>query len=272
MKYSILALSVLAVSLPVLAVNGPCTANGTPGVCISTSSCSSGGGQSFSGLCPNDPADVRCCTKTSCGAGGNCRFTSACTTGNTAAGLCPGPATFQCCLPASGGGGGGGSGGGCPPVNAATINMIKSFEHFVPNPAPDPVGILTVGYGHKCIQPGCTEAGPFPLTEAGAVALMQRDLHIATTCLNPAISSTVRLNDNQFGALADWAFNVGCGAMRNSTLVSRLNNGEDPNTVAAQELPRWNMAGGQVSNGLIRRRAAEVALFQTASSVVAHPC
>lgn len=150
--------------------------------------------------------------------------------------------------------------------------MIKSFEKFVPSPAPDPVGIPTVGYGHKCIQPGCTEASPFPLTEPGAVALMQRDLHIATTCLNPAISSTVRLNDNQFGALADWAFNVGCGAMRTSTLVSRLNNGEDPNTVAAQELPRWNMAGGQVSNGLIRRRAAEVALFQTASSVIAHPC
>ncbi len=101
---------------------------------------------------------------------------------------------------------------------------------------------------------------------------MQRDLHIATTCLSPAISSAVRLNDNQFGALADWAFNVGCGAMRTSTLVRRLNNGEDPDTVAAQELPRWNMADGQVSNGLVRRRAAEVALFQTASSVIAHPC
>lgn len=90
-------------------------------------------------------------------------------------------------------------------------------------------------------------------------------------CLGNAISS-VRLNANQYGALVSWSFNVGCGNMRSSTLVKRLNNGEDPNTVAEQELPKWNKAGGQVVDGLTRRRAEEVNLFQTYTSSGALPC
>jgi len=54
--------------------------------------------------------------------------------------------------------------------------------------------------------------------------------------------------------------------------LKRLNAGEDPNTVAGQELPRFNKAGGEVLAGLTKRRAAEVALFQTPSQVKAHPC
>lgn len=77
-------------------VDGPCTGSGgNPGVCIATAKCSSGGGISISGACPGTPADIKCCTKTSCGSGGNCRWTSQCTTGNTASGLCPGPADFK---------------------------------------------------------------------------------------------------------------------------------------------------------------------------------
>lgn len=89
-------------------LNGPCTGSGgNPGVCISTTSCSSGGGTSIVGACPGTPDNIRCCTKTSCGTGGNCRFTNQCTSGNTLTGLCPGPDNFKCCLPGTGGGGGG---------------------------------------------------------------------------------------------------------------------------------------------------------------------
>ena len=60
-----------------------------------------------------------------------------------------------------------------------------------------------------------------------------------------------------------WAYNVGCGALQTSTLRKRMNAGEDLNTVASQELPKWNIAGGQVVAGLTRRRAAEVAFFKS---------
>lgn len=163
------------------------------------------------------------------------------------------------------------SSGACTGVNAATLSLIKSFEGFVPSPAPDPIGLPTVGYGHLCQTSGCSEAGPFPLTEARATALLNADIPRYTRCLADYISNTVILNDNQFGALASWTFNVGCGNVQTSTLVSRLNGGQNPNTVAAEELPRWNKAGGSVLPGLTRRRAAEVTLFQTGSSRQAHP-
>jgi lysozyme len=59
--------------------------------------------------------------------------------------------------------------------------------------------------------------------------------------------------------------------MADSTLMRRLNNAENPNTVAAQELPKFNRAGGGVLAGLTRRRAAEVTLFQTATAAAALP-
>ncbi|KAI9864248.1 MAG: hypothetical protein M1830_006135, partial [Pleopsidium flavum] len=84
-------------------LNGRCSVGGTPGTCISTSTCSGGGGKSTAGYCPNDPTGIQCCTKTACGSGGNCRWTDQCS-GTTQSGLCPGPDTFQCCLAGSGGG------------------------------------------------------------------------------------------------------------------------------------------------------------------------
>ena len=84
-------------------------------------------------------------------------------------------------------------------------------------------------------------------------------------------TSNVVLNANQYGALVSWAFNVGGGNVGSSTLLRRLNAGESPNTVIAEELPKWNKAGGSVLPGLVRRRAAEVALAQTATSVRALP-
>lgn len=84
--------------------------------------------------------------------------------------------------------------------------------------------------------------------------------------------SAVRLNANHFGALVSWSFSVGCGNMQSSTLVKRFNAGEDPNTVAAQELPEWNKTGGEVVSGLTRRRNEEGQLFQTLNSTGALPC
>lgn len=76
----------LAATLTRAAINDPCTAGSTPGICLTTTSCSSSGGTSHVGFCPKDPTNVQCCTK-SCGSGGICRFTSSCTSGNTVTGI-----------------------------------------------------------------------------------------------------------------------------------------------------------------------------------------
>lgn len=74
-----------------------------------------------------------------------------------------------------------------------------------------------------------------------------------------------------YGALCSWAFNVGCGNVKSSSLIERINSGGDPDTVAADELPQWNKTGGSVLSGLTRRRAAEVVLFKKASGTRALP-
>ncbi|EFR05120.1 lysozyme [Nannizzia gypsea CBS 118893] len=148
-----------------------------------------------------------------------------------------------------------------PDVNEATISLIKHFEGFVPRPAPDPIGLPTVGYGHACRTKGCAEVPfPFPLTEDTATELLMQDVKSFQQSITLSTTDEVVLNANEYGALVSWAFNIGGGAAKKSSLIRRLNQGQDVNTVLREELPLWNKAGGKVLPGLVRRRAAEVEL------------
>jgi hypothetical protein len=60
-----------------------------------------------------------------------------------------------------------------------------------------------------------------------------------------------------------FAFNVGMGNVRSSTLLRLLNQGNYDG--AAAQFGRWIKAGGRVLRGLVRRRAAERALFTSAT-------
>lgn len=83
---------------------------------------------------------------------------------------------------------------------------------------------------------------------------------MAQNCITTMTTNNVRLNANQYGAVVSWAFNVGCGAARSSTLIKRLNAGQAPRTVLDEELPQWNKGNGKPIAGLTRRRKAEVDL------------
>lgn len=69
--------------------------------------------------------------------------------------------------------------------------------------------------------------------------------------LTNALADPVTLNDNQYGALVSWTFNIGAGNLKTSDLVSRMNVGEDVVAIANDELPQWNKANGDVSEGLV---------------------
>jgi lysozyme len=70
---------------------------------------------------------------------------------------------------------------------------------------------------------------------------------------------TVPLNENQFAALVSFAYNCGVGALERSTLRKVLNQGKYDQVPA--QLMKWVNAGGVKYAGLVRRRAAEGALF-----------
>ncbi|PWQ98544.1 lysozyme [Leucothrix arctica] len=74
----------------------------------------------------------------------------------------------------------------------------------------------------------------------------------------------VSLEQEQFDALVHFAFNVGIGAFRKSTLLKRI-NARDFDAVPA-EIRKWNIVtvGGkkQVSRGLANRREVECAMWE----------
>ena len=70
----------------------------------------------------------------------------------------------------------------------------------------------------------------------------------------------VDLEQNQFDALVAWTFNLGEGNLRESTLLKVLNEGNYGGV--PEQIKRGNRAGGQVLDGLIRRRQAEALLFE----------
>ena len=62
------------------------------------------------------------------------------------------------------------------------------------------------------------------------------------------------------GAILDFAFNCGTGALQASTLRKRIN--ADDMEGARSELMKWVRGGGKVLPGLVKRRAAEAALLR----------
>ena len=70
---------------------------------------------------------------------------------------------------------------------------------------------------------------------------------------------TVQATQGQFDALVSFAFNLGLGALRGSTLLKKLNVGNVKG--AADQFLLWVNAAGKVLPGLQKRRQDERALF-----------
>ena len=145
-------------------------------------------------------------------------------------------------------------------INERGIEMVKSFEGLALRPYVCAGGVNSVGYGATRSSNG----RPFnldmePITEAEAETetLLIRDLDSSEGWVSRLIKTA--LTENQYSALTSFTFNVGAGALQRSTLRMKLNRSEYQG--AADEFPKWRIAGGRILAGLVRRRAAERALF-----------
>lgn len=134
------------------------------------------------------------------------------------------------------------------------LEKTKEFEGLRLTAYQDSGGVWTIGYGHTgTAKPDMT------ITQEKADELLRLDVHWAVSCVNNAV--TVKVNQNQFDALVDFTFNIGCGAFRNSTLLRRLN--AKNYAEAAEEFTRWKFVKGVEVAGLLRRREADKELFMT---------
>jgi lysozyme len=64
---------------------------------------------------------------------------------------------------------------------------------------------------------------------------------------------------HQFDAMVSFAYNLGPGNLASSTLLKKHKAGDAKG--AAEEFAKWVKAAGKVLPGLVRRRAAEAALY-----------
>lgn len=155
-----------------------------------------------------------------------------------------------------------------PKTDAAGVSLIENFEGLRLVAYQDAVGVWTIGYGHTgactAIGKGDVCAG-MTITNAQAQTLLQSDLAYFENGVNNLLARSV--NPNQFAALVSFAYNLGLGALAHSTLLSLVNDGDD--AAAAQQFGLWVYAGGQRLYGLVRRRAAEAALFSSAAAAKA---
>jgi lysozyme len=145
-----------------------------------------------------------------------------------------------------------------PRVTSAAVALVKRFEGFRAKAARLPNGGWTVGYGHtRAAREGAE------VSETDAEALLMFDLSEVARAIEPLILAPV--NANQFDALTAFAFNIGVENFKGSTVLKRLNEGAYLEAAAALELWRRAAFDGEdvVVDALVRRRAAEKALFLT---------
>lgn len=93
------------------------------------------------------------------------------------------------------------------------------------------------------------------ITEEDAEELLRKDLMWFEQEVCRLINGP--LIQNEFDAIVSFTFNVGSGALSESTFRRRINTGENKALVFREEFPRWTNNG---LPGLVRRRDAEVEL------------
>lgn len=134
------------------------------------------------------------------------------------------------------------------------LALTEQFEGCRLTAYLDQVGVPTIGYGHtRGVHLGMT------CTQEQAEAWLREDIALCEQDVNTHVK--VPLAQGEFDALVDFAFNLGCQSLNGSTLLRLLNAGDYHG--AAAEFEKWDHVGGKIVAGLLRRRQAELAEFNT---------
>jgi len=143
-------------------------------------------------------------------------------------------------------------------TSGAGIRHIREFEGERLKAYKCSAGVWTIGVGHTSAagEPAVCEG--MTITANESAAILARDL--AAFELGVERMLEVDVSQNQFDVLVSFAFNCGLGALKKSTLLKRVNEGNFDAVPA--ELMKWTKAGGKEVAGLVRRRRAEAKLWR----------
>lgn len=127
-----------------------------------------------------------------------------------------------------------------------------------------PAGVLTIGYGHT----GSDVTSGLRITQATADRMFDTDMarFDIELCRWMAIDGVHGLKQWQYDALVSFAYNLGIGALRDSTLWRKVKANPNDPTIPA-EFMRWVHSKGAVLPGLVKRRAEEASIYAGNESI-----
>lgn len=150
-------------------------------------------------------------------------------------------------------------------ISDEALEIIKHWEGFRSEPYLCSGGYWTIGYGHVLREDGrmltYKDAKPsVSMSQSEATVLLSEvEGNTYWTAANRLCNPAGLLNDNQLAALTSFCYNLGVGALRQSTLRRKVLAGE--HHAVPREFRKWVNAGGKRIKGLVLRREAEAALY-----------
>lgn len=151
-------------------------------------------------------------------------------------------------------------------INKKTEDLIVFYEGEKLNSYRDTGGIWTIGVGHTS-DAKFTVKKDQTITREFSRELLRHDLKEAENFVNTLVK--VPLNENQYGALVSFTFNLGGGSLKISTLLKKLNAGNYK--AIPSELNKWVFDDGVKLAGLVKRRKAEGDLWNAPTTVPVAP-
>jgi len=144
-------------------------------------------------------------------------------------------------------------------ASKSAIDLIILSEGFKSEPYLCKAGIPTIGYGNTFYKDGTkVTLNDKSISKEEAIKLLK---HIVEFKFEKIVNESVKvpLNQNQFDSLISFAYNVGEGNFKSSTLLKKVNIKDFAG--ASEEFPKWIRAKGKVLSGLVNRRERERELF-----------
>ncbi len=144
---------------------------------------------------------------------------------------------------------------------APALRIIKKWEGCRLEAYLCPAGVPTIGYGSTRLIDGPVRMDS-RITQEMANEMLQNEVeHLFAPGVFMLLPMARKWQSEQQAAIISFAYNIGLGALEESTLRKRLLANEIASKVVIEELPRWNKADGKVLEGLVSRRKDEIALF-----------
>lgn len=144
-------------------------------------------------------------------------------------------------------------------IDKIGIDLIKKYEGCSLKPYRCPAGIPTIGFGSTYhIDGSKVRMTDKPISEKEAEELLKDTLVQFEEGVSKMVTS--KITQNQFNALVSFAYNLGLGSLRGSTLLKKVNINQNDITIK-DEFMKWIFAGKKQLKGLILRRTEESNIY-----------